>query len=98
MEKRKYKTRISRQIKTETVLSLLRGESLEELSRNLKVGVNEVHSWKETFLAHGESGFKKVVKKATRESELERIIGRQQIEIELLKKKMRPYGKAPETL
>jgi len=98
MEKRKYKTRISRQIKIETVLSLLRGESLEELSRNLKVGVNEVNSWKENFLAHGELGFKKGTKKPNREPELERIIGRQQVEIELLKKKMRPYGKVPETL
>ena len=93
MEKRKYKTRISRQTKVETVLSLLRGESIEELSRTVKVGVNEVNSWKESFLSHGESGFKKVTKKPNRESELERIIGRQQIEIELLKKKMRPYGK-----
>nr|MDA3906432.1 hypothetical protein [Bacteroidales bacterium] len=84
--------------KVETVLSLLRGDSIEELSRILKVGVHEVNSWKETFLSHGESGFKQVTKKPNRESELERIIGRQQIEIELLKKKMRPYGKTPENI
>lgn len=98
MEKRKYKTRISRQTKVETVLSLLRGDSIEELSRRLKVGVHEVNLWKETFLSHGESGFKKVTKKPDRESELERLIGRQQIEIELLKKKMKPYGKIPENM
>lgn len=98
MEKRKYKTRISRQTKLETVLSLLRGDSIEELSRTLKVGVHEVNLWKEIFLSHGESGFKKVTKKPDRESELERIIGRQQIEIELLKKKMKPYGKVPENM
>lgn len=98
MEKRKYKARISRQKKVETVLSYLRGESIEELSRGLKVGVHDINSWKETFLSHGESGFKQANQKPSRESELERIIGRQQIEIELLKKKMRPYGKAPEPI
>lgn len=98
MEKRKYKTRISRQIKVETVLSLLRGDSIEELTRRLKVGVHEINSWKELFLSQGELGFKKPTKTPSRESELERIIGRQQIEIELLKKKMRPYGQAQENM
>jgi transposase len=98
MEKRKYKTRISRQTKVETVLSLLRGDSIEELSRIAKVGVHEVNSWKETFLSHGELGFKKAANKPNRDSELERIIGRQHIEIELLKKKMQPYGKTPENM
>ena len=98
MEKRKYKTRISRQTKVETVLSLLRGDSIEELSRVLKVGVHEVNSWKEIFLSQGESGFKKAKTTSNREAELERIIGRQQVEIELLKKKMRPYGQTHENM
>lgn len=95
MEKRKYKARISRKKKVDIVLELLRGESLEELSRNHKVAIHELNQWRETFVSSGESGFKTSPKTNKREAELERIIGRQQMEIELLKKKMRPYGKAP---
>ena len=92
MEKNQRKKRISRKQKVEIVLQILRGESLEELSRNHEVSINELHQWRDLFLAYGESGFIKT-RDNKRESELEMIIGKQQMEIELLKKKMRPYGK-----
>ena len=56
------------------------------------MSINELHQWRDLFLAYGESGFIKT-RDNKRESELEMIIGKQQMEIELLKKKMRPYGK-----
>lgn len=93
MEKKQRKKRISRKQKIEIVLELLRGASIEEVSRNHEVSLNDLHEWRDLFLAHGESGFTKKSAHFGRESELERIIGRQQMEIELLKKKMRPYGK-----
>lgn len=80
----------------EMVLTLLRGGSLEELSRVHRVTIQELNTWRDLFLEKGASGFKSVTKGSNREHELERIIGRQQMEIELLKKKMRPYGQMPE--
>ncbi len=86
------KERISSKKKAEIVLELLRGVSLEELSRTNKVAVHEVTQWRDLFIKHGSQAFQRV-KKDTNLSELERIIGRQQMEIELLKKKKTGYGK-----
>jgi transposase-like protein len=44
--------------KTEAVLRLLRGEPLEELSRELKVEAHRLAAWRDDFLAAGRQGLK----------------------------------------
>ena len=44
--------------KTDAVLRLLRGESLEELSRELKVEAHRLAAWRDDFLAAGQRGLK----------------------------------------
>jgi transposase-like protein len=44
--------------KTEVVLRLLRGESLEELSRELQVEAHRLAAWRDDFLAAGRQGLK----------------------------------------
>ena len=44
--------------KMEAVLRLLRGESLEELSRELKVEAHRLAAWREDFLEGGKEGLK----------------------------------------
>ena len=92
MENKIKKSRISSKRKTEIVLELLRGASIEVLSRQNKVAVHQLTQWREQFIKHGSMGFKKSGND-TKVSELERIIGQQHIEIELLKKKTNGFGK-----
>jgi len=87
MAEKEPKRCISKKQKAEIVIALLRGESIEELSRHNKISVHEIAQWRDAFLESGANGLSKQSSKSTRESELERIIGRQQMEIELLKKK-----------
>jgi transposase len=42
--------------KTDAVLRLLRGESLEELSRELQVEAHRLAAWRDGFLAAGKQG------------------------------------------
>jgi transposase-like protein len=44
--------------KLEAVLRLLRGESLEELSRELKVEAHRLAAWRDDFLEGGKEGLK----------------------------------------
>ena len=44
--------------KMEAVLRLLRGESLEELSRELQVEAHRLAAWRDDFLAGGKEGLK----------------------------------------
>src|SRR5215218_6797376 len=44
--------------KTDAVLRLLRGESLEELSRELQVEAHRLAAWCDDFLAAGKQGLK----------------------------------------
>ena len=44
--------------KTEAVLRLLRGESLEELSRELQVEAHRLAAWRDDFLEGGKEGLK----------------------------------------
>jgi len=92
MENKITKERISSKKKTEIVLELLRGVSIEELGRKNKVAVYEIGTWRQQFIEHGSMGFKKRPNDS-KVSELERIIGKQQMEIELLKKKKTAFGK-----
>jgi transposase-like protein len=44
--------------KTDAVLRLLRGESLETLSRELGVEAHRLAAWRDEFLEHGKEGLK----------------------------------------
>ena len=44
--------------KTDAVLRLLRGESLEEVSRQLRVEAHRLAAWRDEFLAAGKIGLK----------------------------------------
>jgi transposase-like protein len=51
-------TRWSANKKTDAVLRLLRGESLNELSRQLRVEAHRLAAWRDEFLAAGKVGLK----------------------------------------
>ena len=75
--------------KAQVVLRLLRGESLELLSRELEIPASTLSAWQEAFLAAGEQGFAK--KTPAQEAEARRLnskIGEQAMEIELLREKI----------
>jgi len=81
--------RISANKKEEIVLRLLQGESINELSRELKVSVPEIESWKNSFLIAAKEGLKKRGKDPI-EKELEvakKTIGELTMELNLHKKK-----------
>ena len=86
------KTRNSAKRKKDLVLRLLRGESIELVSRESEVPVHELEEWREQFIKSGENGFKKSPE-ASKIAEYERLLGRQKMEIELLKKRANYRGK-----
>jgi transposase-like protein len=45
--------------KTEVVLRLLRGESVEEVSREIQVPAHELEEWRRVFLETGSEGLKR---------------------------------------
>ena len=55
----KEQKRRSAKFKTEVVLSLLCGESAEELSRKHGVTMADIAQWRDEFIAYGTQGFKK---------------------------------------
>ena len=75
--------------KMDVVLRLLRGEKLEELSRELGVEAHRIAAWRDEFLDAGRAGLKG--KRATSEDdrrlrEAERKIGELTLENEIWKK------------
>lgn len=78
--------RMSSKKKTSIVLRVLRGESLDEVSRTEQVTMADLSSWRDLFLAYGEQGLKRSPK-GSKAAEYERVIGKLQMENELLKKK-----------
>jgi len=72
--------------KKEIVLKVLRGEDIELLSREYQVTIADISTWRDTFISSGSNGFKRQPQ-ATKLREAERIIGRLQMELELVKKK-----------
>lgn len=75
--------------KTEAVLRIFRGESLEIISRELGVPAATLTEWKERFLAAGIQSFAK--KTPAQETEIQRYtakIGEQSMENELLREKI----------
>ena len=68
------------------VLRILRGETLDEVSRDEGVLISDLNMWHERFLKAGIHGLKNSPCEA-KEAAYERVIGKLQMEIELLKKK-----------
>ena len=83
MEKRKNFTS---KIKAELVLSLLRGEDPELLSREYGVTLADINLWRDQFIESGTDGFKRKPDDS-RLGAAERKIGQLQMELELTKKK-----------
>lgn len=72
--------------KREIVLKVLRAEDIELLSREYQVTIADISTWRDIFISSGSNGFKRQPQ-ATKLREAERIIGRLQMELELVKKK-----------
>ncbi len=81
------KGRWSAQKKMDVVLRLLKGESIDALSRELVVTVEALARWREEFLAAGLAGLKGRTAEEAKVSALEKKIGQQAMELELHKKK-----------
>ncbi len=81
--------RISVKKKEEVVLRLLNGENINDVSRELKVAVSEIESWKRRFLIAAREGLKSHGKDPV-EKELDmakKTIGELTMELNLHKKK-----------
>ena len=83
MEKQKRKTA---SFKSSVVMELLRGESIEELSRKHGLTMAELSEWRDAFIANGMDGFKKKPEEA-KLARAERRIGQLEMELDLVKKK-----------
>jgi transposase len=84
MEKRKN---ITSKIKVEIVLSLLRGEDPELVSREYGVTLADINLWRDQFIESGADGFKRKPDDSAKLIAAERKIGQLQMELELTKKK-----------
>ena len=83
MEKRKN---ITSKIKAEIVLSLLRGEDPELITREYGVTLFDINLWRDQFIESGTDGLKRKPDDS-KLSAAERKIGQLQMERELTKKK-----------
>ena len=83
MEKQKRK---SASFKTSVVMELLRGETIEALSRKHGLTMAELSEWRDAFIANGMDGFKKKPEEA-KLARAERRIGQLEMELDLVKKK-----------
>ena len=83
MEKRKNFTS---KIKAEIVLSLLRGEDPELISREYGVTLADINLWRDQFIESGTDGFKRKPDDSKLNA-AERKIGQLQMELELTKKR-----------
>lgn len=85
------KGRFSARRKREAVVRLLRGESLEAVSRELGVMAARLSQWREAFLDSGLHGLKGRVSEGDDDGERQRLqakIGELTMEIELLNRKV----------
>ena len=82
--------RFSAQKKTAVVLRLLRGETLDLLSRELGIPAARIATWRDAFLDSGQEAMKKQPLDG-REREIARLrekLGESTIDIELLREKL----------
>ncbi len=85
MEERQV--RWSTRKKGEAVLRLLRGETIDSLSRELSVAVEALSRWREEFIEGGMAGLKGKTVEDSRIAKLEKKIGQQAMLLELHEKK-----------
>jgi len=79
------KKRMSSANKEDLVLRLLRGEDLETVSRESGVAMHVLQDWRDLYTKAGRDGLKAKPGNSV-ESELERQIKQQALEIEILKR------------
>ena len=79
--------RWSAQKKADVVLRLLRGETIDAVSRECAVTVERLNRWREDFVAAGVAGLKGKTLEEVRIAALEKKIGQQAMELELHEKK-----------
>jgi len=84
------KKRMSSAKKEELVLRLLRGEDLDTVSRESGVAMHALQEWRDSYTRAGREGLKAKPGNSV-ESELERQIKQQAMEIEILKKRRRSW-------
>ena len=85
--------RFSAQKKTEVVLRLLRGETLDVLSRELGIPAARLATWREAFLDAGQEAMKNQPLDG-REREMARLrekLGESTMDIELLREKLERF-------
>jgi transposase-like protein len=85
--------RFSAQKKTDVVLRLLRGETLDLLSRELGLPAAQIAMWREAFLDAGQEAMKKQPLDG-REREIARLrenLGESTMDIELLREKLERF-------
>ncbi len=81
------KERWSKKKKAKIVLELLRGGTLDELSRRYQVTASQLSQWRDRFIESGMAGFQNKTADDIRVAQLEKKVGQQTMMIELLKKK-----------
>lgn len=81
-------TRKSAKFKATVVLELLRGESAEMLSREHGATLSDISAWRNEFIENGTQGFKKNPEESSL-ARAERRIGQLEMELDLVKKRMR---------
>ena len=84
--------RWSSQKKAELVLCLLRGESIDTVSRENSVTVETLTRWRDDFIEAGIAGLKGKTLESVRISALEKKVGQQAMELELHEKKAKFIG------
>ncbi|MBE3590067.1 MAG: helix-turn-helix domain-containing protein [Firmicutes bacterium] len=84
--------------KREVVLRLLRGETVDEVSREVKVSVHQLEEWRERFLESGLEGLKSRgdTSQAAELKEARAKIGELTMELELAREALeKKFGRAP---
>lgn len=79
--------------KVEVVLRILRGESLDELSRELAVPASRLSEWRDEFLRAGEASMKTREPNAQDEEirKLKETIGGMAVQVEILREGVRKW-------
>jgi len=93
-EKASKEARWTARKKADAVVRLLRGESLDELSRELRVEAHRLQAWREEFLAGGIEGLKArpLQPEDRRLKEAERKVGELTMDNEILRAAARKRG------
>lgn len=91
---RPHENRWSARKKADAVVRLLRGESLDEVSRELRVEAHRLQAWRDEFVASGVEGLKgkPLAPEDHRLKEAERKIGELTMETEVLRAVARKRG------